>query len=256
MTAANAVLYARQPLEFVGRRQGPKPVTLHVLPTTLLADGKWLSEVEEFTGHQTSGGGIEFAAWLGSDLALARATSVWGAGFDPFLRAARKRYMDVGRIQNVPDLYYDALAALLETPNPSAPPFLQGEAWKSKSLQAALAGWAQFRHTWELNAHFNEVTFGAVVRPAGFVEPNPEFFRRAGVAINFIVDRLVEQDAFAARPADDEEQAPRNRALGTRWRRLERLAKEMESAARKQLHGEELDRSEAGWLSGYGEILA
>lgn len=257
MTAADAVLYARQMLERVGTRRGPKPVTLHVLPTTLLADGQWLSAIDEFKGQQAPAGGIEVAAWLGSDLALASATSVRGSGFDPFVRAAaKKRQIEAADLRTAPNLYYDALAALFETPDPTAPPFLRGEAWKRKSLQAALAGWAQFRHAWELNAHLNEFTFGDFRRPAGFVEPNPEFFRRAGVAISFIVDRLVEQDAFAARSGDDEKQAARNRALWTRWRELERLAQEMESAARKQLHGEILDRSEGGWLSNYGEILA
>ncbi len=78
-------------------------------------------------------------------------------------------------------LYFDYLrmiATLLDAPEPNAPDFMTAEPWQAKSCGTALAGWAQLRHTWVLQAKLNVIAFGTGRIPAGFVEPEPEFFRR------------------------------------------------------------------------------
>lgn len=78
-------------------------------------------------------------------------------------------------------LYFDYLRmiqTLLDAPEPNAPDFMLGEPWQAKSCGTALAGWAQLRHTWMLQAKLNVMSLGGRRgSPVGFVEPEPEFFR-------------------------------------------------------------------------------
>jgi hypothetical protein len=76
--------------------------------------------------------------------------------------------------------YLKCLEALLAPPEPDAPALFASEAWRAKGCQTALAGWAQLRHTWVLQGKQNVHYLSAVSPPAGFVEPNPEFYARLG----------------------------------------------------------------------------
>ena len=76
--------------------------------------------------------------------------------------------------------YYECLSTLFDAPPAGAPPFMASDVWQAKSCQTALAGWAQWRHTWVLQ---NKQVFYYLCeedkdKPVGFVEPNPAFFRR------------------------------------------------------------------------------
>lgn len=99
-------------------------------------------------------------------------------------------------------LYFDylsAIATLLDAPEPNAPAFMATEPWQAKSCGTALAGWAQLRHTWILQAKM-AMNFGlSRVRkpPPGFVEPDPEFFRRMADLAARTNALLTEADAFA-----------------------------------------------------------
>jgi hypothetical protein len=80
-------------------------------------------------------------------------------------------------------LYFDYLnmvTTLLKPPEPNAPSFMTRPAWQAKSCGTVLAGWAQLRHTWILQAKLTVVTFGAsrYTLPEAFVEPVPQFFDR------------------------------------------------------------------------------
>ncbi len=80
------------------------------------------------------------------------------------------------------DAYFRCLVTLLEPPA-DAPPFMHTPAWRAKSVQTALAGWAQHRHAWALQITPALYVFGLANAPPGFVEPNPAFFDRlAGLA--------------------------------------------------------------------------
>jgi hypothetical protein len=55
---------------------------------------------------------------------------------------------------------------------------MKNEAWQAKSCNTVLAGWAQLRHTWVLQAKQTFFCWGSYRSPPGFVEPEPEFFSR------------------------------------------------------------------------------
>ncbi len=130
--------------------------------------------------------GLEVAASLGSEYARA---CVPGPQREKVLRILDEtRPLFRGR-----SLYYDyldCLRCLLDEPEPDAPAFLKGEPWQAKSCQAALAGWAQMRHTWALQAKQSVTYAGMSFVPPGFVEPEPEFFGSIARLVERTRDRL------------------------------------------------------------------
>lgn len=72
--------------------------------------------------------------------------------------------------------YLQCLACLLDEPPKGSPPFMNNSAWKAKSCNTVLAGWAQLRHTWLLQAKQTVLYLCATISPAGFVEPDPDFY--------------------------------------------------------------------------------
>jgi len=101
-------------------------------------------------------------------------------------------------------LYFDYLnmvATLLDVAEPNAPPFMATDPWQAKSCGTALAGWAQLRHTWVLQAKLNVSTLGSVLirpLPPGFVEPEPEFFARMARLAARTRKLLARADAFGS----------------------------------------------------------
>jgi hypothetical protein len=97
--------------------------------------------------------------------------------------------------------YLNCLAALLDKPEPDAPAFMSSPAWQIKSCQTALAGWAQLRHTWSLQAK-ESASYGAEIEsPAGFVEPVPEFFARMAQLAGSCERGFQEQGVLEYSPA-------------------------------------------------------
>ena len=92
--------------------------------------------------------------------------------------------------------YLDCLRSLLDGPEPDAPAFMSNEAWQIKSCQTALAGWAQLRHTWALQAKQNAHYLGLTEKPPGFVEPDPEFFARLAELVEETEWLLKQAGAF------------------------------------------------------------
>lgn len=74
--------------------------------------------------------------------------------------------------------YLRCLGTLLRGAEADAPAFMHNQAWQAKTCQTALGSWAQMRHTWALQAKQNYMTIGGNLKPAGFVEPVPEFYRQ------------------------------------------------------------------------------
>ncbi len=92
--------------------------------------------------------------------------------------------------------YLDCLAALLDKPEPDAPEFMTRDSWQIKSCQTALGGWAQLRHTWALQAKQTVMYLGMARKPAGFVEPEPEFFARMARFVRDTEGLLRQAGAF------------------------------------------------------------
>ena len=94
--------------------------------------------------------------------------------------------------------YLDVIKALLDEAEHDAPDFMKNEAWQVKSCNTVLAGWAQLRHTWALQAKQTVLYTGLTMVPAGFVEPEPEFFSRMANLADATKRLLQESDAFDA----------------------------------------------------------
>jgi hypothetical protein len=99
--------------------------------------------------------------------------------------------------------YLQCLGTLLERTEPDAPAFLHSDAWKSKTCQTALAGWAQLRHTFALQAKPGAHWMCASHCSAGFIEPVPEFYGRLGKLVEAAREILDEAGALA--PSDGKE---------------------------------------------------
>jgi hypothetical protein len=142
--------------------------------------------------------GLEVAACLGSARARDLLKEREGAGLLQTLTAGAEAFEGEGLLF----AYLHALRALVDAPEPDAPAFLHGEAWQTKSCGTLLAGWAQMRHAWTLQAKQNVLYSCCYLgRPAGFVEPEPEFFRRLAALTDRTRALLVAGGAFAPRYA-------------------------------------------------------
>jgi hypothetical protein len=117
--------------------------------------------------------GLQVVAALGSAWARARLP-----GADDALLKTIDETAPLFKGEGLYARYLHCVAALLDPPETGAPAFMAGDAWQAKSAQAALAGWAQLRHTWALQAKQSVTYACAVSIPPGFVEPEPEFFAR------------------------------------------------------------------------------
>jgi len=78
--------------------------------------------------------------------------------------------------------------------------FTLGKPWQYKNLNAGAASWTELKHDTILYAEQSMAEMGEgeefsippydPPRPKGYIEPNPEFFRRQGRAIDQMLDRL------------------------------------------------------------------
>jgi hypothetical protein len=144
-------------------------LTIRVLSARSTPDAALFEQIQSPDRGLPSG--LDVAGALGSSYARQHLLShgPWdGSMFAP----------EAHRQSSVYGEYLHCLEALLTEPEKDAPTLFRSAAWQAKSCQTALAGWAQLRHTWQLQAKENAMILGATNRPAGFVEPVPEFYSR------------------------------------------------------------------------------
>jgi hypothetical protein len=192
--------------------------SLRVFPATTLPDGLLFDLCCPPSTTPAYPTGLFVAAALGGDLArreamrdrpdetrgrleraFARGAKRLGIGGAPPLDDMRERAPGEDRGRDVYSLYLRALAALLDASEPDAPAFVRGDAWQAKSTNTALAGWAQMRHTWALQARESADYGAAESICAGFVEPDPAFFGRLADCVGATWDLLERAGAFSER---------------------------------------------------------
>ena len=181
--------------------------------------------------------GMAVAVMLGSGFARTHLSRITLEQCDVALAACRAESV-AHQLRPLPSLYDDylnALRPLFAVPSNDAPAFMRSETWEAKSCQTALAGWAQMRHTFTLQAKQSEYYLGATVAPPGFVEPTPEFFARMA--------DLVER----ARGLFD--------ANRDRWDELASTTRKLEALAHKELRGQPWSPEDDIFLKAYGEKL-
>jgi hypothetical protein len=140
--------------------------------------------------------GLEVAAALGSSFARGALDG------PPALLEAVDACKPLFRDETLYAEYLGCLAALVDAPEPDAPALFAGRPWAIKSCQTVLAGWAQLRHAWMLQAKRGEYYLGMSLNSHGFVEPEPEFFARMHRLAARVRRWLDVADAFKPEPRD------------------------------------------------------
>jgi hypothetical protein len=147
--------------------------------------------------------GLMVAAMLGSDFARQHlVATVPAEKLTASLKAAEEEWhppMEHNRWNDEPSLYtryLTLLGTLNAAPEPDAPGFIGNEAWKAKSCLTIMAGWAQMRHTFTLQAKESQNYLGLVDTPPGFIEPNPAFFGQLANLVEWTAAQLDETRTF------------------------------------------------------------
>lgn len=265
----------------------PRAGEAYVLPPVYLFAGEVFTRTTrppELMEHRP--GGLDLMAALRSPTAERLLLDAAPPGHREKLREAiatsRRRFPDERKMSDVLGLTYDALAALAHPRiTDRHPRFMHTQAYRRKSLQTALAGWAQHRHRWVLQGKVSGGSEGmpSFEPPPGFVEPNLEFWRRLlelCIATDAVL-RDVMDDAFQeelmelaeeleattaeSTPREEHEQAAdaeefeERRSLAS-WQTLTAAVMRCGLIAQKQLQGRKLSAEDRRFFRGFGDLLA
>lgn len=159
---------------------------------------------QRLVDHNEPVSGLHVAAMIGSDSAASLLHPADRKLVSTALESGRAK---IGRHQRAADerspVYHDylgVLSALFAPPDADAPSFMRSEFWAAKSCQTSLAGWAQMRHTFELQAKLTVSVDMMRTQPPGFIEPNPPFFRRFSEFLINTRSKLDDAGVFTATP--------------------------------------------------------
>ena len=188
--------------------------------------------------------GLDLMAALGGDSAQrllmaetpAELREPLGAG----ISIARGRLKGNRLISETTVLTHRVFEALINhRPGPRHPWFMKTDAYQRKSLQTALAGWAEHRHRWVLHAKYSDDCMDVITAPAGFVEPNLEFWQR-------LLDLAVATRTCLSKY---------DSATDRRWDDLMLTLVRCRLIAEKQLVGEGLSERDTEFFAEFSETL-
>ncbi len=137
---------------------------------------------------------------------------------------------------------------LLEKPGQGYPAFMRSQAWQDKQLNTALGSWAELKHDTILYAKQVYAELGGgppppePVPPRGYVEPVPQFYARLDALTTMTLEGLDSRGLL-----NDMDRS----SLLT----LQRLAREFQVMAEKELAGEPLTQDEYDTIRFYGGEL-
>lgn len=159
--------------------------------------------------------------------------------------------------------YMYALAALFAPADSDAPDLFSSRLWERKSMNTALASWAQMRHALTLVTQEDALYFGLVDLPPGFVEPNPEFYHRMAdverdiASVLFDAEAIGQAKAVPVQEPPDFWDIPRDEdTLARQWLALIDITRQLEALSHKQLRGQDWSKSETEFIRHYGEYIA
>lgn len=145
--------------------------------------------------------------------------------------------------------FLQTLTALTTPPPTEAAPFARTQAYSDKSIMTALASWASMRHTFQLLPKQYDQLGGDEDAPmTGYVEPNPEFFRR----MKALVARTRESLSSLSGLSDGKD----FQSLASDWSGLEWFVNQLSGMVEKELGGTPFSERENRFLEKYGEQLA
>jgi hypothetical protein len=189
-------------------------------------------------------GGLDVMAALGSGAAERALLNREGPEVREPLRAAIGRAKELLAsnmdIPALPSMTNDVWQALLNPENDGRHPvFMRTDAYRRKSLQTALAGWAEHRHRWILHTDVVAVG-GREFLPPGFVEPNLRFW---DCLFRLTVGTHV---VFGNSPVE----------ASRRWQDLEMIILTARHLAEKQLKRKPFTRQDREFFDRLGDRLA
>ncbi|MDZ4199546.1 MAG: DUF3160 domain-containing protein, partial [Kiritimatiellia bacterium] len=228
----------------------PAEANFRILSAYRTPDGMLFQKTTEPL-HRAFPSGLEVAAVLGSAFARDRLSASEPEALLKIIEESRPMF----KTDSAYGLYLNCLAALLGPPEPDAPAFMSEIPWQRKSCQTALAGWAQLRHTWALQAKQYIATAGLSFMDSGFVEPVPEFYSRLHELVWMIAHSLPPPDTL--RPVSLQipfEDDPFD--FADLWSKLGLLCSRLEALAHKQLRGIPFNQRDNQLLDSYGNQLA
>ncbi len=257
-----------QGFRLMGQRFVPDSYILGKMVYPTIGDG---TRADVFTAGKTGGGsnrnfprGLDVMAVLGSARARAITRELGddaykhgrgpdGAGdalsYDEALAALQKEYGKLSDADWNHNLYWSwlhALKPLLSEHGAGYPTFMTTQAYRTKSLNTALASWAQLRHDTILYAKQSyTMTFGAPpnrtpTKPVqGYVEPLPEFYARL-----LALARMTNQGLAQMKVLDD--------AAAKRLDAFEKLLERLLALSEKELANQELTDDDYKFIRGFG----
>lgn len=166
-------------------------------------------------------------------------TKEW-KGYRPERAKLEKQFAAVAEKQWTRNMYWGwlwAMQALLPPAGQGYPSFMRGTAWQDKSLNTALASWAELRHDTILYAKqsMTSAECGGGDKepppPKGYVEPNVEFYRRLQMLTRLSKDGLLRRDLLDSR-------------LKEKFEGLEDMLAMLRRISEKELRSEKLTREE------------
>ncbi|MBD3293594.1 MAG: DUF3160 domain-containing protein, partial [Armatimonadia bacterium] len=217
--------------------------------------GAFTGDGKPFSLEMTQGGpqrvfprGLDvMAAMLGSERAHEILQAEGDTAYENYAEqfaALREQFEGVSQEDWNRNLYWSwlySLEALVAPVGEGYPNFMQTDAWKNRTLWAALASWAELRHDTILYAKQPYMPMaGAAPGPAqepppGFVEPRPEFYARM-----LALSRMTREGLSAMDVLDE-----------TSLRRLENLEgiiERLHAISLTELRGEPISEDDANYI--------
>jgi hypothetical protein len=171
--------------------------------------------------------------------------------YDEALDALKKEYASLKAEDWNRNLYWSwlyALQPLLAEYGNGYPTFMTTEAYRTKSLNTALASWAQLRHDTILYAKQSYTMFtptsGPIPKPPihGYVEPLAEFYARL-----LALSRMTNQGLTEMKVLD--------KAAKTRLTEFEKILERLLAISEKELLDKKLTDDDYGYIERFAEQL-
>lgn len=167
----------------------PSGVALKFMGQRYIPDSEIMQRLVEWP-YRSFPKGLDIMAVLGSERAadildnIYKEPESWD-GYVPQRNKLLKEFDEVPQSTWQSNLYWGwlwGLDSLLDTYGAGYPTFMTNQAWVDKSLNTALASWAELRHDTILYAKQSGAECGGngeePPMPKGYVEPNVEFYNR------------------------------------------------------------------------------
>ena len=198
--------------------------------------------------------GLDVMAVLGSNMSLEILENEGDTEYDHYYEQMDKLQENFSSL-NITEwnrnLYFGwiyALKPLLKEYDGSYPTFMQTDAWQNKTLQTALASWAELRHDTILYGKQSYTPVKATSNGhsehlvEGYVEPVPEFYTRLNALTKMTREGLTYLNVL-------------NNTETYRLQELENILDRLVNISKMELEGQKLTEGDYDFIRNFGENL-